>query len=298
MKKNKLNNKGFSHIEIFVVVIVLAAIMGIGYHVLAKKNTAHAGSVSSYSAYNQYAEACYDSSTYSVVANPVSSVASSIEQYGTNVFIKNPTANADQVNGSGYTSLYAAPSDSVYVGLGSVTNNKFTAYPDTSNSTLNSVSNLTPCNNVDGFNLSSIGGPVKSWSDPLWSVTNINASGTVSLSSLSSAPACASLAGYVCLNNSNLNLPVLTAIVGATNFSLNSFTGNPSFVTVTGKNGVSTDSIPGGYSYSSINLAINPTAAIKNANAGSSYNFTYQTNLYFGDASNGPVIHYKLTFTK
>ena len=40
----KLNNKGFSHIETFLFVIVIVAITGVGFFVYSR-NQAHAGSL-------------------------------------------------------------------------------------------------------------------------------------------------------------------------------------------------------------------------------------------------------------
>ena len=45
MKIRKLNNKGFSHIEIILFAISLVVVGGIGYYVYYKNTTAHAGNL-------------------------------------------------------------------------------------------------------------------------------------------------------------------------------------------------------------------------------------------------------------
>lgn len=44
MKLKKLNIKGFSHVELFVLVVAVVAISSVGYYVAKNRNTSHAGS--------------------------------------------------------------------------------------------------------------------------------------------------------------------------------------------------------------------------------------------------------------
>ncbi len=178
IKNKKLNNKGFSHVEMLLLVVALVIVGGIGFYVY-KKNTAHAGGnnyqyigTASYTDGNTFSfAACKQSLANSgVTSGATSGVTSGVVAYNSQVNIL-VTANSGVTSGatSGVTSGVVASNYSAWLAdfttkkliLGPTLLNNVYAFNWTGNSTTLSMPYSTSNNNhfYASMQLAGKGGP-------------------------------------------------------------------------------------------------------------------------------------------